>query len=394
MTLFSRQELQALTQKQNSDKSTPCISIYIPTHEAGSEIQQDPIRLKNQLAEAEKQLNELGFASERDALLQPAVDLLENQSFWQNQKSGLAIFITKDFFQHYSASFEVDSFVQVGNRFYTSPLLPLITDDGLFYVLAASQNQVTLYQATRNHVQPVDLGETPNSLEVALRYDDPEESLQGHSSNRGSSTEIFHGQGSGKDSENTDILRFFHLVSDGVEKVLAGQTVPLVFMGVEFLFPIYQQANKYSHLVETPIDFQPDQLSAKEVRDKALAVVEPSFIANRTAESDRYGSLANQNQATQELAQIVDAAYNGQIDTLFVAKSNQIWGEFDEKSRTVTTHSERTAQSEDLLEIAVAQAIATNAKVHIVEADDMPVEATAAATLRYPIMREVATAVA
>ena len=33
-----------------------CVSIYMPTHRVGIDTQQDPIRLRNLLAEAEKRL--------------------------------------------------------------------------------------------------------------------------------------------------------------------------------------------------------------------------------------------------------------------------------------------------------------------------------------------------
>ena len=387
MTLFSRQELQTLT--GDFAESSPLVSIYLSTHEAGSEIQQDPIRLKNQLSAAGTQLEQKGLDEKaRQALLKPAADLIENQSFWQNQKGGLAIFLGPNQFQHYVVPLAVETCVFVGNRFHIRPLLPIVTDNSSFYILAASQGQVALYQATRDSIHSVDLGSTPRSLEVALRYDDPSESLQGHGTGRSGDRTIVHGQGSGKDDENTDILRFFQLVSDGVEKILAGQTVPLVFVGVDFLFPIYQQANKYPHLMAEAVAHQPDQLSPEEIRDRALKIVEPRFNASRVEEHDRYGSLKNNNQATEDIAQIVNAAYNGQIETLFITQNSSAWGTFDPESRRVTYHNNQQADSEDLIGLVVEKALSIDAKVHVVDANDMPANSTAAATLRYPIMLE------
>ncbi|MEO0646780.1 MAG: hypothetical protein AAFZ17_11575 [Cyanobacteria bacterium J06650_10] len=387
-TTFSKQTLQSLISQQSaSEQKSPYISIYLPTHEAGAAVQQDPIRLKNLLSEAERKLSELGFSEEDSQdMLRSAAALLEDTSFWQNQKSGLALFISSEQFAYYRVPLALEPFTFVGNRFYISPLLPLVSNDGLFYVLATSQNQVTLYQATRQQIQPVDLGDTPRSLEVALRYDDPSESLQGHGTGSSGEQTVFHGQGSGKDSENTDILRFFHLLSDGVENVLAGQSAPLIFVGVDFLFPIYQQANKYPHLMETAVDFQPDQLSATEIHEKALSIVQPHLAANMQKQRDQYGSLADKEQATEDIAQILNAAFNGQIDTLFIAKNSQAWGQFDSGSRTVTYHEKQTADSEDLLELATSQALATEANVYVLDAEELPTKAIAAATLRYPIM--------
>ncbi|MEM8505510.1 MAG: hypothetical protein AAF716_20450 [Cyanobacteria bacterium P01_D01_bin.1] len=381
---FSKAKLQALTNTQDK----PCVSIYLPTHEAGRETRQDPIRLKNQLSEAEEQLNQLSDSVDVGTLLQPAVDLLEDQAFWQHQQAGLALFLSPGSFSCYRLPLEFEAFTFVGDRFYTRPLVPLLSEDGQFYALAASQNKVVLYQATRHQVHSVPLDDTPDSLEVALRFDDPEESLQGHGTGRSGDRQIFHGQGSGKDSENTDILRFFHQISDGVEKVLAGQTVPLVFVGLDFLFPIYKQANKYLHLMEEAVDFQPDQLSPEEVRDRALKIIEPSFLENRRQAVEKYGSLADKNQATQDIAQILSAAANGQIETLLLDEHAQVWGTFNVDSRKATFHDEPRSDSQDLIDWAVTQALQTDAEIYFTKADELPGGVIAIATLRYPIMQE------
>ncbi len=386
----SKADLKSLTDHQKS----PCISIYIPTHKMGAETRQDPIRLKNQLTKVEEDLTERGTsASDIAALLQPATELVNNQDFWQHQDHGLALFINPDQFRYYTAPISFDELTVVSDQFHTRPLLPMLTDDGQFYVLAASQNKIRLYQATRNSVQAVDLGDTPLDLATALRFDVTEQSLQGYSASTrggrggrgGSGQTIISGQGGGKDTEKTDILSFFHLVADGVQNVLAGQQVPLVFMGVEFLFPLYKEANTYPHLMEKAVDYQPDQLSPEEIRDRAFKLVEPKFQAERKTVSEQYGSLKNNNQATANISVILNAAHNGQIDTLLVASNTQKWGSFDAKARQADFHDERTVNSRDLLDLAASKAMATDAKVYIVDRNEVPEKADAAATLRYPV---------
>ena len=227
MALFSKAELQALV----SDQASPCVSIYLPTHTKGAETQQDPIQLKNQLSKAEDMLAKRGLSkTEIEDLLSPARELISNQDFWQHQNSGLALFMSPGKFRYYKSPMDLTELTTVGEAFHLKPLLSLLANDGQFYVLATSQNKVSLYQATRDSVQAVDLGETPLDIATALQYDDPEESIQGHSTSRnsgkGSSAQIkYSGQGSGKDSENTDILRFFQLVADGVQDALDRKSV-------------------------------------------------------------------------------------------------------------------------------------------------------------------------
>ncbi len=55
--LFQIEDLRSLTERQQ----WPCISLYLPTHRAGrKETQEDPIRLKNAVAEAKEQLTQAG----------------------------------------------------------------------------------------------------------------------------------------------------------------------------------------------------------------------------------------------------------------------------------------------------------------------------------------------
>ncbi len=79
-----------------------CISIYMPTHRVGREQQQDPVRLKNLLAEAEAKLLANGLRRPKvQKLMQPAEELLWDKDFWQHQGDGLAIFLSNDSFAKY-----------------------------------------------------------------------------------------------------------------------------------------------------------------------------------------------------------------------------------------------------------------------------------------------------
>ena len=65
----STDELKQLAETRGAT----CVSIYMPTHREGSEVQQDPIRLRNLLAEAERRLLGQGLRTpDVQAMLAPA----------------------------------------------------------------------------------------------------------------------------------------------------------------------------------------------------------------------------------------------------------------------------------------------------------------------------------
>ena len=70
----------------------PRISIFISTHRAYPETEQDSIRLSNALTEAERQLSAAGVRR-IDDLLSPARRRLNDAMFWRFQDHGLAVFI-------------------------------------------------------------------------------------------------------------------------------------------------------------------------------------------------------------------------------------------------------------------------------------------------------------
>ena len=72
MEMLNRKELKDLAENPKG----PCVSIFMPTHFKGPETQQNPIRLKNLLREAEQRLVELEIRpAEARELLAPAAAL-------------------------------------------------------------------------------------------------------------------------------------------------------------------------------------------------------------------------------------------------------------------------------------------------------------------------------
>ena len=82
-------------------------------------------------------------------MLEPASKLLKELYFWQHQSAGLAIFITSNRVRRYRLPLNFAELMVVTDHFHISPLLPLFTGDGQFYILALSQNEVRLLLGTR-----------------------------------------------------------------------------------------------------------------------------------------------------------------------------------------------------------------------------------------------------
>lgn len=386
MQLLSQNELKQLSQSA-SDYS---VSIYLPTHVAGPEIQQDPIRLKNLLSEAENQLLQAGMDKQQvQQTLGPGFKLLENDRFWRYQSHGLALFMTPQATRIYRLPLEFESLALVGDRFHLKPLLPLFSSDRYFYLLALSQNQVRLFQATRYRIGEISLDDVPTSLEEALKYDDPEKQLQFHSGGGEGNTPTYHGQGVGTSEDKEEIRRFLSKVDESLRPYLVQEEAPLVIASVEYLQPIYHEVNSYPHLFEAGVDGNPDTASPEDLHQAAWEKVASLLESSHEEAKAQYHNLKGTGKASDRLAPLLTAAHRGQVDTLFIAAKSHHWGQFNADSGQVQQHDQPQPHDQDLLDLAAVQTLMQGGTVYILPTEEMPTKAAAAAIYRYAVPAEV-----
>jgi hypothetical protein len=382
MAQLTKDELIQLSQIE----ADPAISIYITTHMAGKDTRENPIRFKNQLTQVSEQLAAQGYRpGQLSELLKPLETFVRDYRFWQQQRNGLAVFMANGEVRSYRLPVGVEDNAEVAKRFYLKPLIPLLTDDGRFYILAVSLNGVRLFESTRFETSEVALEDTPLSLAEALKYDDPERSLQTYSASHaqsrpGRADPMFYGTGAGDDDRKTNILRFFQMLDNGLRDFLGGSETPLVFAGVDYLFPIYQEANHYRFLLSEAVPGNPDQLNMAELRGAAWKVVEPHVTKRRQEALERYKST-QVDRTSGDLVDIIKSAVDGRIDTLFVVEGAQVFGCYNVQERRVDRHDEERADNEDLLDFAVVQTLQQGGHVYLVSQEELPEPDTPVAAL-------------
>jgi hypothetical protein len=391
MDLLYQDELKTLAAEQTGGV---CLSLYMPTHQAGPErYEENRIRFKNLLKKAETHLMEadLPGMKTRDVarLLEPAQGLLENGRFWAHQSQGLAIFLNFDNAYTYNLPLNFTEMVVVGQRFHIKPLLPLFAGNGRFFLLALSQNQVRLLQGTRHSVSEIDLGDAvPANLQEAIAFDDPEDELQLHTSTAspggaGKQEGMFFGH-SASEEEKDFIFRYFRQIDDGLRQVLYEKAaVPLLLAGVDYLHPIYRRANSYPYLLEDGVHGNPEHWRNEELHERAWPLVEPHFAqAQEQALAKLRQGLGN-GQASYRLTEVIAAAYYGRIDTLFTPLTKQLWGRFNQQTGEVTLDQDSTPDNNDLLDMAAIQTLLNGGTVYAVPAHEMPEGQSLAAIFRY-----------
>ena len=364
--------------------ASPSISIFLPTHRSGQDAQQDPIRLKNLLRDAEKQLLDGGMGPrEAGALLQPAQALLDDANFWNHQHEGLALFMSADDFHYYALPFSVEELLVVAQSYYVKPVLPLFTNNGHYFILAISQNEIRLFEGTRYGVGQIDLPEgTPESLEAALRLDGPQKTLQMHPGGGGG---MFHGQGPGDEEQKVWIEQYLNLVDTSLKEIFREQNAPLVLAGVDYLLPMYRKVSEYQNIMEEGITGNPDHLRPEELQEQAWRIVETYFQQETKKIVEQYQQLADTDKATDNVEEIVAAAFNGRVDKLILSVENQIWGAFNPKDGKVMRSSNGQSKKYNLalLDFTAMHTLQNGGTVCALSQDEMPTDSPIAAVFRY-----------
>jgi len=387
MEIPSTSEFRTLLEQHNG----PCISMFLPTHRSGMETQQDQLRLRNHIRAAENRLllDHLR-TTQVEHLLQPIQALLEDELFWLHPGDGLALFRSPDTFRTYWLPSSFKEQVVVTDHFYLKPLLPFLSKDERFSILALSQNEVRLLQATHYSVRKVDLpAVVPRGLAEALTYDEPENELQYHSSSSGvrgkggRRATIFHGQGVGIDDSRADLLRYFQRVDRGLHELLRDEQAPLVLACVESLFPLYREVNTYPHLLDQGVPGNPDKLSAETLLRQAWAIMEPYLLLAREQAAARYREYTETGRASHNVREIIAAAFHGQVESLFIAIDQEQWGTFHPATNTLHVHRVARYHDDDLLDIAATQTLLHSGSVYAVGQAQVPGGELVAAVFRY-----------
>lgn len=361
------------------------VSIYLPTHPVGPAGQEDAIRLKNLLKTAESKLVDLGMrgANARD-MLELCAKLPVDPIAWEQRSQGMALFVAPGFFAEFQLPFSVAETVTVGRRFLIKPLIPAVGAESRFHVLVLSQNEVSLYLVTEGMCEHLNVKGLPGPMKEALGYDQTDRGEQVHSAmagSRGKQAAVFHGQGGAPDTEKKDLGAFCRLVDTAVCKYLHGDQGPLLLACVDSVACIYRDVNSYPALLPTTLRGNHDYESTTNLHEKALHLANAYFQEQITAEANYFRQHAETERTSDEVCQIVSAAREGRIRTLFADSRATMYG----KVCTDDGHVQVTndPNDEDLVDLAVVETLRTGGAVYSYEYAALPTNSPVAAVLRY-----------
>lgn len=353
-----------------------CISIFIPTHRMGKEVNEmiDQKYLKNQLKKVREslQLYQPG-TKETDQLMKPIEELVDDHGFWKHQSDGLAIFRNHDGFAYFTLPVHFDAHVYVSDHFYLKPLMPYLNDDSRFYLLSLSLGGAKLFEGFPHRIEELEVDDLlPERLEEVVGYDFKERNLQFRTGQAGNNQTLFHGHGKGKEDEKPEIIKFFRAINKGVMKVLQGKKVPLVLASVDYLVPLYREVNEYENLENEFISGNPEHEEENVFHEKARKILKEYFNRERHKKASAFEQALSDAKASYKDEEIVPAAINQRVDTLFICKQENLWGIFDKSTNKIMIRDKNDPQGSCLLNMAAIHTILNNGSVYLMDREAMP----------------------
>jgi hypothetical protein len=378
---FRAEDLQQLLNVSGG----PCVSIHLATHRRYPEWTQDPIRFKTLLAQAEAELAARSDARDHAALLDATRRLLDDPGIWEYALDGLAVYASPSYAAAFRVPMELPETVMVADTFYTKPLFRFLRANSRYYVLAISQNAVTLYHGSSFGAEPVDLQALPSDLTAALGLSEPDEHQRGvFTHGGGGAGRMFHGRGPGKEDRKETLLKYFRAVDKGLHEYLKLERAPLLLAAVKYYGPIYREVNTYPHLLAEGMDGNFERANGDAIHAAAWPLVSRERDRRVAEWVDRYQSLAAKGLAMDGVEPVASAVVQGRVRAVLAAENGNTWGRLDRATGEVTILEGPNGKANpDLLDDVCEEAWKRGAEIYVLPQPSLPTDRPIAAVLRF-----------
>jgi hypothetical protein len=371
-------------------------SIFMPAFTAEPEARQNPIRLKTLISKAEEKLKTGNMdPDEIETYLKPLSDLVDDEIFWQDKSKGLALFLDENKLISFDLPVEFEEFVEVGESFHITPLIPIYKGNGQFYLLSLNKERPNIYKGSKYSLYKIEELDLPKDLQTLFdEFYEFHQHMQFHSKTRSPSPDasqttgaregVFFGHGGEDIDEEAELRNFYHRFDEALMDYLDGEDAPLVLGGIDSLHPIYKEANTYPHLLEEGISKDVEHMPVDELHEMAWDIVKDQYQTDIQKALGVFHSLEeNEDKTTKDIGMIISAAYFKRINTLFLADDAHIWGVFKPDENEIRIDEQQSAKNHDLLNFAAIHSLKNGGNVLSLEPNEVPGGGKAAAILRY-----------
>ena len=319
--------------------SAPVITLVAPIDRHGIRQPAGSARLRALISRAHRALETAhigGVPLDRAthaALLSELEELHRAEAIWRHQYGSVLITVAPDGCYVGWTTADVDEGVDLRMLPHLRLLLSSVEPQPAYNVLDLALHRVRLRGTRAGALVDLPLGDTPTSIDDALRYEDHERQLTNHTAGTGGGHDMrFHGHGVGDEIDAERVERFIRSVDRGITESLRHQGrdhLPLIVRSVAEHLPVLRSVSSLP-VVSDPelLGSPPDHDDASELANRARRVVLASTPPAGGDAIERFLQRRGTGTTAEGAAECAAASRIGAIDTLLI-----------ERDTTLTAHS-------------------------------------------------------
>lgn len=356
---LTRDTLRSLIEEAKS----PALTITFPTFRSPPDVQQNPVRYKNLLRQAETEIGVYKHkaATAFDEALNEAWRLVDDTIVWEKPLDGVAVFVCPGMVRLEKMSFAPPEAIYVKETFALRPFVPLFAHRRDFLVLAAAFNHVCLYESGGQALKKVEEKSFDQTIDEIIAKTQIESSVNFHTTGpvkAGRQTAAFHALGESPVDVAEDLRKEFGArIARAVDVVSARRNHPPVVLVADDRLAGGILAHAKADLVYTlDTRVSPNEMTESELLGVALdafASTRDNFQKRRLEEFQANYNDPESQKASVMPPELALAALQGRIQTLFVLPNGVLRGRVNETTGAVTGAGQRGDLIDDLVRLTL-----------------------------------------
>jgi hypothetical protein len=279
----------------------PSVSILLPTHRTAPDSQQDPIRVKNLVTEAETRLL-AEFTQREIAPILTRLGTLVDEIDYRYTLDGLALFANRDMGRAFLLPFAPRERVGVDTTFATRDLVFALNRSPRYWLLALSEQPTRLYEGYRETLVEVREAGFP------LTHTGP-----------GGATRLPGGIGVNRSAYRDDAHRqFFRKVDAAYGELAADDELPLAVAGVDRLRAFFNEVTSYRSDIIATLAGSYDSTSTPELAKLAWPPVRDALAERRAKALEELDAAVGARRYASGIQQVWPMAQEGRGSKLLV----------------------------------------------------------------------------
>lgn len=365
-------------------RNVPSVSIYMPTHRGSNKKNQDRLVYKNLLLEAEKSLTRFEDKNDYKEIVANLTALLDDLSeeIWRNSKESLAVLADAEDTYVFLLEYPVEERVIVSSSFHIKPLIREYQYGARYYALTLSKDIFNVYQGDFYSLHKMELPTgVENEFKKLFPIEDDDSNvniasyagLQGHR----------HGHRATSEVSEKEAQKFFHYVSNEVEKFLAEEKdMPLVLVGQAQHLAEFKKMTSSLTVLEEGVEKGIESLTPEELFQDVREIVMREQDRHIARLVDAYQKEQAMERASADFRTIANALVERKVEALFIEEDMTILGNFDLGSGEVHIGND-DHDADDITDDFAQLTYAQGGLVYVLPPERMPSDTGVAALFRY-----------